>query len=405
MRNRVVTFWKEAAVVAPFLLLLLAGELIAQPNTLWTRFYTEIGAITADFIQTSDGGYAIGSAKWGGNPNRRDHDFVLVKTDSLGVIEWDSLYAGLPDSVNRNDRVYQMAQMNDGGYLLVGGGGGERFGMIVRTDVEGRRQWLHYGAEEDVGYYTCAVTVDNDIVIGAGSDIWRFDDNDSGAVIWRESFQPEGASLHYSTTTSDGKYLFAGTSPGGFGGFDFYAVKFDLDGEIEWENHYGTEHLDGVGDVIETSDGGACIVGTQRFGINDSTRGMVVRVDANGEEVWRRFYREVPGRTYLDCVVETPDGGFAIGGEKDERANFYLQRVDSVGNLLWYRTFERRGSNVCQSIFLMPDGGYVLGGPSADGAWLIRTTPDSLNLPNRVVLLDPAFPSQFIFSTTLSQSI
>lgn len=371
-----------AAIAAPVLLLILVGEARCQPDTVWTKFYAETGGTRADFIQTSDGGYAIGSVKWCGDLNRRDLDFYLAKLDSFGTVEWDSLYESVLDSVHRSDNVYKMAQLNDGGYILVGTavGHGRQFGMVVRTDAEGRRLWQRYGTGEDVTFYDCVVGANDAIIVSSSSALLRFNDNDSGAVIWRREIRD----AYHSVITSDGKFLYAGTSPGGFGGFDFYAVKFDLDGEIEWENYYGTEYLDNCGAVTETLDGGACLVGTQRYGFNDSTNAMVIRVDANGEEIWRQIYEDLPRGNHLNSVVETPDGGFAVGGE-DEGGNFYLQRIDYFGEVLWSRSFVPEiGHGVCKSLLLMPDGGYVLGGATSTGAWLIRTEPDPVHLPFRL---------------------
>jgi len=376
-------------------LVLGVGTAYGQVDTLWTRTFSGAGNVYADFIVTSDGGFALGSNKWGGDPNRRDGDFYLAKLDSLGITEWDSLYAGSPDGVNRNDVVYQLAQMSDGGFLLVGDTRGGPIGMAIRTDSSGSRRWHNYMPHGEVSFQTCETTADNDIIAGGGAVVWRLDDTDSGSVVWREQFPPSGT-IYHSTTTSDGKFLFAGTSDSEeFDGNDFYAVKFDLDGEIEWENYFGTDYLDDAGAVIETYDGGCCIVGTQRFGFDDSTNAMIVRVDGNGEEIWKRVYDELPRGNFLFAVVETPDHGFAAVGTNEE-FDFFLVRVDSIGEVLWSTSFHRRGSNKCHDIFLMPDGSYVLGGPSSDGAWLIQTTPDSLNLPpNQEVLFHPAFPFPF----------
>ncbi len=225
---------------------------------------------------------------------------------------------------------------------------------------------------------------------------WRLSDDEEGTTVWRRQFQPSGSSaLHRIIPTFDGDFVIAGHSTAGpFGSYDLYAVRFDIDGEIEWENYYGTRFQDFVGSVCETHDGGYCLAGTQRYGFSDSTNAMIVRIDAQGEEIWRRIYEELPRGIFLDAVVETPDHGFAVAGN-DRDYNFYLQRVDSLGNILWLRNFIQRGTNYCRNIFLMEDGSYVLGGPSSNGAWLIRTTPDSLNVNEVVTLLDPAFPSGF----------
>ncbi len=154
------------------LLLLIFGltiiETEAQPDTHWTHLYQNIGGLYADFIRTSDGGFAIGGGGWCGDMNRRDNDFHLIKTDSIGIVMWDSLYSGFLDSINRHDEARKIRQMSDNGFLLVGAGLGLSKGMAVRTDSMGLHVWTRYMPQGETSLQGLLVSQRNEIITSGG---------------------------------------------------------------------------------------------------------------------------------------------------------------------------------------------------------------------------------------------
>lgn len=71
--------------------------------------------------------------------------------------------------------------------------------------------------------------------------------------------------------TTDGGYIAAGSteSPGfGAGMGDFWVLKLDDDGDIQWQNAYGGSNRDGPASIQQTSDGGY-ITGGFTFSFGD----------------------------------------------------------------------------------------------------------------------------------------
>ena len=75
-------------------------------------------------LETSDGGYLLGgsslSSDSGDVTGTKEGasftaDYWVVKIDSDGAIQWDSLYGG-----SGNDQLSAMLKTSDGGYLLGG---------------------------------------------------------------------------------------------------------------------------------------------------------------------------------------------------------------------------------------------------------------------------------------------
>lgn len=89
-------------------------------------------------VITPDGGFAVaGSTETYGAGNQ---DAWLIKTDSLGNLEWARSYGG-PD----NEEGYSLVQMNDLGFLIAGHtrsfGAGQQDAYVIRTDYQGNIKW------------------------------------------------------------------------------------------------------------------------------------------------------------------------------------------------------------------------------------------------------------------------
>ena len=298
--------------------------------------------------------------------------------------------------MHRNDEAHSLRQLPDKGYILAGETG-RGYAMVVRTDSTGEEIWKEYYSRDD-GYpdiEDCVIDGDGNLLgLGWNNVLMKIDSE--GEIIWTQDYSEYGGRVGSIENTNDGGFILSGNT---FDGDDvsqnMYLMKVDSTGEFEWDGVYGAGYSENCSEVIQTSDGGYCRVGTARFGFMDSLYAMIIRTDAEGEIVWDVVFDEVRRGDRFTDVVETEDGGFAAAGfgpGEDGGDDYYLLRVNADGELLWRVYYDTIGINSCYSLLLMEDGGYLLGGDASLSSWLVRTESDPVNA---IWDVDPSLPSAF----------
>ncbi|MCJ7761842.1 hypothetical protein MUP38_00110, partial [Candidatus Bathyarchaeota archaeon] len=204
-----------------------------------------------------------------------------------------------------------------------------------------------------------------------------------------------------------GGYAIAGATNG-----DFWLLKTDADGDIEWSQTYGGPGEDVACSVIATSDGGYAIAGAwgcdndlwKLWGLSSGGDAWLVKTDALGNMEWNKTYGG-PGADWAASLVATSDEGYAIAGTFNctkfivsGGGDFWLVKTDALGNMKWSRTYGGEGAEATSCLIEAPDGGYVIAGsgPSSDHKsfdfWLVKTdefgfsSEFSLWLPSLILL-------------------
>jgi hypothetical protein len=323
--------------------LLLAGAILFVSVTLplissvgaslelWSQTYGGVSSDAAEaLVQTSDGGYAL--AGYTTSFGAGSYDFWLVKTDANGNVEWNQTYGGAGI-----EHACALVGTSDGGFALLGTasfGAGKRDFWLVKTDEFGNMKWNQtYG----------------------GTD---YDDPSS------------------LVTTSDGGYALAGwTTSFGAEGDDFWLVKIDAYGNVEWSHTYGRGRSDRARALIATSDGGYAIAGeTISIGYEDMPHWdfWLVKTDLNGDMEWNQTYGRGTGEN-ADALIETSDGGYAIAGDTSILnpeigivSDIWLVKTDEYGDMEWNQTYSGGRAYALVETF---DGGLALAG----GARLVKT--------------------------------
>jgi len=324
---------------------------VGASSGMWSQTYGGIEVETAySLVETSDGGFALA----GGS--------LLVKTDSHGNMEWNKRIGG---------SIRSLIETSDGGYALTGAS------LLVKTDAYGNMEW-----KQTYGGTSLVETSDGGYAYSTGGSCQLVKTDANGNIQWNRTYKESAGfySLHELVETSDGGYALAGC--GGFIMTGFWLVKTDEYGNMEWDRGYGEYGTSTANSLVETSDGGYALAGdTNPFGPGGFDF-FLVKTDTYGNMEWSRTYGETGWDTAHSLVV-TSDGGYALAGTMNayttDNSDFLLVKTDANGNLEWNRTYGGTSEELAYSLVQTSDGGYAIAGETSSfGAgdsdfWLVKT--------------------------------
>jgi Secretion system C-terminal sorting domain len=271
--------------------------------------------------ETSDNGFMItgttGSAGAGGD------DFILMKTDGNGTLQWAKTYGGV-----NVEYCCGGSQCFDGGYVIAGHttsyGAGAADIYVVRTNSVGDTLWTrtigNNTTDNGFGIIQSAdsgFVITGSVVNSGSTDLAVVKLNSSGAIVWAKAIGGANEEIGYSLIqTADSGYCIAGqTLSFGNGNMDAYLVKLDQYGDLSWSQAFGTGDSDLFYFISPTSDGSYVMTGyvnRQGAGYDDL---MLLKADNNGNIIWARSVGgSTPARDVGRSVKETFDGTFLVSG-------------------------------------------------------------------------------------------
>jgi len=210
-----------------------------------------------------------------------------------------------------------------------------------------------------------------------------------GDLIAEQTFGSADADFGYAMQpTSDGGLVLAGRTYGfGADGSDFYVVRLDADATELWSTTVGTIANDGCNGVVETGDGGFVLVGW--VDVNSfERRGQAIKLDADGQLVWQRFYLgdEDSDVTFVEdefeAVIETDGGDLVMAGTANSFGlrEPWLVRTDDDGDLIWqaHHPLQGNGKDHLTDVVEMPGGGFAASGWSGDSNTFTDNDPNAI---------------------------
>jgi hypothetical protein len=259
---------------------------------------------------------------------------TVAVSSAADATTWSKRYSGISE-----DQAYSAIQSSDGGFVVAG------FArkLVVDPSDWNRDQW-------------------------ARLHVVKFDAY--GRLLWNRFYSEDSDNRAYSIIqTSDGGYAIAGEKRAPLikyvsgGDYDFWLIKTDSFGNMQWEKTYDEQGAhNGARSIIQTDDDGYALAGY----IDSESRSLhnilVVKVNATGNLQWSKKFDE---GTLAHSIVQTEDNGYAICGEKTnynlETHQAFLVRTDSLGNKLWNKTYAEEQTWL-YSMVETPDSGFALVG-------------------------------------------
>lgn len=259
---------------------------------------------------------------------------------------------------------------------------------ILKLDNSGNIEWQRtIGGNGEDKLTAIHQTLDGGYIVGGYSDseisgektessrgftdFWILKLDSNGTIEWQKTIGGDnGDSLVEIHQISDGSYQLAGSSFSNISGDrtesrigdrDAWALGIDTNGNITWQDAQGSSAFGfNLIDFQLTSDNGYIFGGT--LGID--TAYYLIKLGLNG--VWSTF--EGNGVTnYLGEVRQTNDGGFIVNGTTDDQPqfNYYVWKLDSDGNTIWTKNLDGSLFELASTALASSEGGSLVGGYSS----------------------------------------
>ena len=280
----------------------------------------------------------------------------MAKFSFNNTLEWQKTFGGAED-----DRGAEIVQTLDGGFAVLG----------------------------------FSKSADRDVSANAGAqDFWLVKLSNNGTLVWEKSFGFSGAD--YGTTlleTEEGGFLITGvldvSASGGEGnakttivnhaGGDFWVLKLNQKGELEWSKYYGGSFTDTPLGVVKTADNGFILVGSSDSNDVDikNNKGSydfwVIKISSKGVLVWEKSF----GGSEIDearAISASHDGNFIVVGDtrssdgdinlNNGAADIWMLKISSEGSLIWEKTIGGTSFDAARSISMTQDNGFIITGSS-----------------------------------------
>jgi len=294
--------------------------------------------------------------------NNGDLDYWIWKMKENGDLDWQKNFGG-----SGSDFLQSIALTKDAGYILAGTSSSNK-GFNKEADSNG------------------------------GEDFWIIKLTATGSQEWQKTIGGSGQDkLQSILQTTDGGYLLAGSSSSepvekkttttdektakSYGNLDYWVVKIDSKGKIEWQETYGGLYSDELRSVAQTKDGGYILGGysnSPESGTKtENNKGIgdywVVKIDKKGIVEWQKTIGgDQDDQLYV--VYQTYDKGYVLGGNSNSQTSneksksnengtdFWVVKLDENGKMLWQQTYNFGKVDVLTSLVENEDHTLLLGG-------------------------------------------
>ncbi len=425
---------------------------MSAQEVLWQK---DIQSTTQDFLSqvttTIDQQYLItGSSIQSdklqqGNKQNNGYDFHLVKLNQQGEEAWEKYFSG-----QNHDYLSATVSTQDGGFLLAGTsysgkgldkkddskGGSDIW--LIRINEFGDELWqktLGTSSDEeaksviqttDLGFFI-AGNVQNSSKGYGSKDVWitrlnkdgkelsqlilggkgldevekMIPTKDGGVLlgIYSRSSEVKDSGIRNTEVKSSDERLVSSTAisqkpkaSSNFGEGDYWIVKLDKNGKVEWEKNFGGKGDDHIRTLALTANG--FIIGgesrsersgNKTVGTQEGTDLWLIALNERGDEQWQKSYN-FKNRDILMgmSVIQSQEPraknqditkGILLGGytqaegriEKDDET-FWMLYLDGNGNEQWRKHItgeSRQKEERLSDLKLNRDGSIVLAGTSA----------------------------------------
>lgn len=341
----------------------------------WLDFDAITGAIVVDTSMTNSLGDIVLTAVDQADMASASTIPFSIAVNGAETEYWIATFGG-----SGNDVGYSSAIGPDGSLYVVGStnsaGAGGTDALIAKFDATGALQWQRTlgGSGSDSGH-SIAVGPDGSVYTAGstssagagGTDFFLVKHDSSGALQWQRTYGGTGTDNGYSVAIgSDGSVYVGGrTTSVGAGGFDSLLAKYDASGSLQWQRRIGGNGNDQIKSIAIGADGAVYAGGMTRSGAAAGDDFLIVKYNAEGALQWSRALGGA-GNDQIESVAIGPDGSlYAVGFTHSAGAggaDSLLAKFDTDGAVQWQRALGGSNTDYGNSVFIGPDGSVNVAG-------------------------------------------
>ncbi len=342
----------------------------------WTNTYGGQGYDAASqIIATQDGGYAIIGIT--NSFEALGYDLWVIKIDKNGEMEWNKLYGGRKDDfgyflLQTDDEEYIALGATNSSF----DNNSDFDILMIKIDSSGNVKWFKtLGNTTDEQAISIIKTNQLEYAIlgiaknfdTQNSDFYLINTDMNGTMNWNKTYggSKEEVAKSFMQSNDNGYAIVGYTTSYGAGKKDIWLIKTDQNGTMQWNKTYGGIFDDEAYAIIQTIDKGYAIAGyTASYGAGNSDF-WLIKTDQNGTMQWNRTYGG-PDDDGAQALLQTSDNGYALAGYSEVflSYDFYLIKTNNKGFIQGTVNSTDDGDERAFSIIQNEKGNFVLAGYS-----------------------------------------
>ncbi|MDW9381785.1 T9SS type A sorting domain-containing protein [Chryseobacterium sp. JV558] len=364
-------------------------KLNQQGNEVWEKYFSgQNHDYLSATVTTQDGGFLLTGTSYSGkgldkkNDSKGGSDIWLIRINEFGDELWQKTLGSSSDEEAR-----AVIQTTDLGFFVAGNvqnsskGYGSKDVWITKLDKDGKElSQLILGGKGLDEVEKMIPTKDGGALLGIYSR--------SGAV--KTTHQQSTINTSTPSDRPATQNLLSATSKqsDNFGEGDYWIVKLDKNGKVEWEKNFGGKGDDHIRTLALTSNG--FIIGgesrsersgNKTVGIEEGTDLWLISLNERGDEQWQKSYnfknRDIlMGMSVIHSADDKSSKGILLGGYtqaegriQTDDETFWMLYLDQNGNEQWRKHVKgesRKKEERLSDLKLNRDGSIVLAGTSAE---------------------------------------
>jgi hypothetical protein len=342
-------------------------------------------------------------------------DIFLSKLDAEGNTLW-TYYYGTTDNESCSRMVFNgenfiiCGQTNNASATIVDG-------IMLAVDTSGNQQWLYrYGSltnseslsglcnSVEGGIIACGFKSDS---TSSGNNFWLIKTNNEGILQWEKVFGEVGMNEVSDAVlqATNGDILLSGDKQVGTGIYNAWLLKTDSLGNYMWDLLMENQNNGGCKNLIIDNMNNILVIGEASTDSSANFDIQICKADLSGNLIWLKYITASNESDAGFDIVNVTDTSYMLTGYYYDTTSgskrIQMMLIDSAGNELNRKLFGNSTTNIGYSLIPSINGGFLICGTDLqnDLGILIYDNAESIN---RIYSAIPIYSAIFIYPNPVS---